>query len=140
MTENRASVAMILLILFYLSIIFIITSLALIALNEFNSILDNKNNYLTLYHLGLNMKQINKIIFQHAFIYFTIPLILVIINGIVGIKIITDFLFVFNKPNILPQVIIVICFRAILYLIYLFITYILGKNFAKKVIKSKYYN
>lgn len=138
--ENRISTATILLILFYLSIIFIITSLALMALNEFNAILDNKNNYLILYNLGLSMKQINKIIFQHVLTYFIIPLILLIVNGIIGIKIITDFLAVFNKPNILPQVIIVISIMLILYLIYLFITYLLGKNFAKNMINSKYYN
>ena len=134
--EILGSTTLILFILLYLSFVFIITSFAILSLHQLNLIIDNKKTYNILTQLGNSNKDNNKIILKQNIIYFTLPIILVIINASIGFYEINIFLRNFNKPNILPGILITVGLFLIVYMIYFIITYLLAKQILKENIKK----
>lgn len=131
--NNKGMTTTILFVGIYLGIVFLISSMAVLALQQLSEASDSIDRYVSLKKLGASKKSINKTIFTQTLIYFTLPVILAFIHSIVGIKVANDFISIYNQPDIGGASIITATIFLIIYAIYFYITYTGYKN----IVKSK---
>ncbi|MCE9676705.1 ABC transporter permease [Paraclostridium bifermentans] len=112
----------------YLGIIFLIASMAVLALQQLSEASDSIDRYKSLKKLSASDKMINKCIFIQTLIYFTLPVGLAFVHSIIGIKVANDFISTFNKPNIGVTSIVTALFFIAIYTGYFYATYIGYKN------------
>ncbi|WP_182200441.1 ABC transporter permease [Paraliobacillus salinarum] len=85
----------------YLGIVFLISSAAILALQQLSEASDNMVRYDTLKKIGVTKAEVNKSIFRQIFIYFMMPLSLAIIHSIFGIIVVNDALAVAGQASVL---------------------------------------
>lgn len=132
--ENKGLTTTTLFIGIYLGIIFLISSMALLALQQLTEVNDSIHRYKSLKKLGVSVKQINGTIFTQVLVYFSLPVCLSIIHSVVGLKVVSNFLQTFNSPNIFIPSIITMIVMLIVYLLYFYATYTTYKNVVKNEI------
>lgn len=85
----------------YLGIIFLISSAAVLALQQLSEASDNAERYTVLKKIGVTKKGINKAIFRQIFIYFMMPLSLAILHSIFGVQVVNKEIMVAGGGNVL---------------------------------------
>ncbi|WP_195263556.1 FtsX-like permease family protein [Clostridium sp. 1001275B_160808_H3] len=130
-TENKSMTTVILFIAIYLGIVFLISSAAILSLQQLSEAADSKERYSSLKRIGASKRMINKTIFKQTIIYFMIPLILAIVHSIVGISVINDFIVLFNKPSIGLSSFVTLFTLVAIYAGYFYATYTGYKNVVK---------
>ena len=133
--SNRGVTTTILFVGIYLGIVFLISSMAVLALQQLSEASDSIDRYISLRRLGVSKKSINKTIFMQTLVYFSIPVFLAFVHSIVGIKVTNTFISLYNQPNIAASSLITAGIFLIMYIIYFNITYIGYKNIVKSKIK-----
>lgn len=133
--SNRGVTTIILFVGIYLGIVFLISSMAVLALQQLSEASDSIDRYISLRRLGVSKKSINKTIFMQTLVYFSIPVVLAFVHSIVGIKVTNTFISLYNQPNIAASSLITAGIFLIMYIIYFNITYIGYKNIVKSKIK-----
>ncbi|WP_040197510.1 ABC transporter permease [Candidatus Soleaferrea massiliensis] len=83
----------------YIGFVFLITSAAVLALQQLSEAADNRQRYLILRKIGVEEKMISQSIFIQIFIYFCIPLFLAIIHSVVGIYVANNVVAIFGKSD-----------------------------------------
>lgn len=122
---------MVLYIGIYIGIVFLITSMAVLALQQLSEASDSIERYKALKRIGANERMINKTIFMQTGIYFSLPVILALIHSVVGIKMMSDTISnVYQLDITLPALMTAFIF-IIVYVGYFFTTYIGYKNIVK---------
>ena len=116
----------------YVGIVFIITCVAVLALQQLSEAADNMKRYKILKNIGVDEKMINKSIFTQTLIYFLMPLTLALVHSVVGIYVSNSVVKIFVSSDIVRQSIIVTALVLLVYGIYFFATYNGAKNMAKK--------
>ncbi|GAA0680983.1 MAG: FtsX-like permease family protein [Clostridium cadaveris] len=116
----------------YVGIVFIITCVAVLALQQLSEAADNMKRYKILKNIGVDEKMINKSIFTQTLIYFLMPLTLALVHSVVGIYVSNSVVKIFGSSDIVRQSIIVTALVLLVYGIYFFATYNGAKNMAKK--------
>lgn len=71
----------------YIGIVFLITSAAVLALQQLSESADNVQRYRLLKKLGAEEKMVNRALFTQIFIYFMMPLALAIVHSVVGLTV-----------------------------------------------------
>ncbi len=130
--EMQATTTMILYIALYIGVIFLISSAAILALQQLSEASDSADRYNSLRRIGAPNKMINKSIFIQTLAYFMLPLILAIVHSIVGISVANDLVSVFGKSSIVESALITMGGIIIIYGAYFIATYIGYKNVVKK--------
>ncbi|WP_040214289.1 FtsX-like permease family protein [Clostridium polynesiense] len=115
----------------YIGIVFLITSAAVLALQQLSEAADNIERYILLRKIGVEEKMINRSIFTQIAIYFMMPLSLAVVHSIVGVKVIIDVVQQFGEMNILSNVISISVFIILIYGSYFLATYLGSKNMLK---------
>ncbi len=124
---------MMLFIAIYLGIVFLITSMAVLALQQLSEASDSIERYKALKRIGANKKMIDKTIFIQTLMYFSLPVILALIHSMVVIKIINDLTsMIINTANFRYSILITVLIFIIVYLEYFYITYAGYKNIVKR--------
>lgn len=123
--ENGFAVIIVFLGLF-LGLIFIISSAAVMALQQLSDASDSLERYKSLRRIGVTEKLINQSIWRQIFIYFMVPLGLAIIHSTVGIIAVSEDLG-FNYQSIIVSLLPL----AIIYGAYFYATYVGVKNIVK---------
>ncbi|MGN7479690.1 ABC transporter permease [Solibacillus silvestris] len=123
--ENGA-IALVVFIGLFLGLIFIITSAAVLALQQLSDASDSLERYKSLKKIGVTENLINKAILSQTLIYFMVPLSLAILHSIIGISAVRE-IFNFDYQSIAVSVL----FLAIVYGGYFYATYIGIKNIVK---------
>lgn len=123
--------AMISYLAIYMGIVFLITSAAVLALQQLSESADNFYRYEMLKKFGVDNNIINKALFTQIGIYFIVPLSLAIIHSIVGLKLASDLVSIFGSGNIEYYILFTFIVLVIIYGGYFIATY----NGAKKMIK-----
>lgn len=116
----------------YIGVIFLITSAAVLALQQLSESADNIERYKLLKKIGVDDKMINKSILTQVGIYFMMPLSLAIVHSIVGLKISSNVVSVVGDENIIKYILITSVILIVIYGGYFVATY----NGAKKMVKS----
>lgn len=115
----------------YLGIVFLISSAAVLALQQLSEASDSLERYNSLKKIGVSEKMINKAILIQNLIYFMVPLALAIIHSIVGITVANKELGI-NTNNILGSSSLMIGLALIvIYGGYFYATYVGFKNIVK---------
>ena len=135
--SNKGMTTIVLFIGIYIGIVFLISSMAVLALQQLSEASDSIDRYKSLKRLGASEKDINKTIFIQTLVYFSLPVILAFIHSVIGIKVANDFVSVYNKPNIMGSSLITAGIFMIVYIIYFYITYSGYKNIVKNKIHIK---
>ena len=116
----------------YLGIVFLIASVAILALKELAESTDNKERYNMLRKLGADEKMINKSLFRQIAIFFMFPLLIAIIHSIFGITFCSYIIETFGNEQLLPSIIMTAIFIVVIYGGYFLITYLYSKNIIKE--------
>ena len=116
----------------YLGIVFLIASVAILALKELTESTDNKERYMMLRKLGADEKMINKSLFRQIAIFFMFPLLVAIIHSIFGITFCSYIISTFGNEQLLPSIIMTAIFIVVIYGGYFLITYLCSKNIIKE--------
>ncbi|WP_061329481.1 FtsX-like permease family protein [Clostridium sporogenes] len=133
-SKSNGITSMMLFIAIYLGLVFLITSMAVLALQQLSEASDSIERYKALKRIGANKKMIDKTIFIQTLAYFSLPVILALIHSMVVIKIINDLTsMIINTANFRYSILITVLIFVIVYLGYFYITYAGYKN----IVKSK---
>ena len=135
--SNKGMTTIVLFIGIYIGIVFLISSMSVLALQQLSEASDSIDRYKSLKRLGASEKDINKTIFIQTLVYFSLPVILAFIHSVIGIKVANDFVSVYNKPDIMGSSLITAGIFMIVYIIYFYITYSGYKNIVKNKIHIK---
>lgn len=112
----------------YLGVIFLITSAAILALQQLSEAADNKYRYDILQKVGADEKLINTALFKQIAIYFMLPLGLACIHSIVGIKVANDAIRDAGRINAIGNIIITAVLIIVIYGSYFLATYFSSKG------------
>lgn len=85
----------------YVGIIFLVSSAAILTLQQLSEASDNLSRYRILKRIGVTQKSIHRVIFQQVFVYFMLPLLLAIIHSGIAISIINQVAIETTKTSIL---------------------------------------
>lgn len=96
---NTGTTAIITFIALYISIVFLITSAAVLSIQQLSKVQDNIESFKLLRKIGVDNTLMKKSIFVETLIYFSMPLILAIVHSIVGISVIHSIIVV-EAPNL----------------------------------------
>lgn len=128
---NKGTTTIVLFLGIYIGIVFLISSMAVLALQQLSEASDSISRYKSLKKLGVNIKSINKTIFVQTLVYFTIPVVLAVVHSVVGIKIANEFISMYNQPDIGSTSLVTSVIFIFVYAIYFYITYSGYKNIVK---------
>ncbi|BDB01976.1 FtsX-like permease family protein [Clostridium botulinum] len=132
-SKSKGITSMMLFISIYLGLVFLITSMAVLALQQLSEASDSIERYKSLKRIGANKKMIDKTIFIQTLMYFSLPVILALIHSMVVIKIVNDFTStIINTANFRYSILITVLIFVIVYLEYFYITYAGYKNIVKR--------
>ena len=120
---NMSNAAMFLYIGLYIGIIFLISSAAVLALNQLSGATESLGRYEILKKLGVSSKMINKSIFIQVFIYFSLPIALALVHSYFGIKVANNVIKIFGDYDIVGTNVIAVVSICVIYAIYFFGTY-----------------
>lgn len=116
----------------YLGLIFLITSAAILALQQLSEAADNRHRYKILQKVGADDKLIKSALFRQIAIYFLLPLALSCIHSMVGIKVANDVIRDSGRLNALNNIIITAVLITIVYGAYFLATYFSSKRIILK--------
>lgn len=112
----------------YIGFIFLLISVAVLALQQLTETSDNIYRYRLLKKLGVDDKEINAVLFKQIGVYFMAPLALAIVYSIFGLREIMKIVLGFLNMPIGTNVFFVILLFVIVYGGYLVITYLSSKR------------
>ncbi|WP_209511034.1 FtsX-like permease family protein [Sedimentibacter acidaminivorans] len=127
----HGSTTMIVFLGVYLGIVFLVSSAAVLALQQLSDISDSLNRYNTLKKIGVTDKLINKAILQQNLIYFMVPLALAIIHSIVGMIVINRIFSAYSSSIIGSSSLMISLALVIIYGGYFYATYVGSKNIVR---------
>lgn len=129
--ENKGMSTIILFIGIYLGIVFLITSMAVLALQQLSEASDSIDRYKALRKIGANNKMISRTIFIQTLVYFSLPVVLALVHSVVGIKVANGIISMFNDVDILGSSMMTALIFMIVYSGYFYATYSGYKNIVK---------
>ena len=126
--ENKGMTTIILFVGIYLGIVFLISSMAVLALQQLSEASDSMDRYVSLKKLGASKKSIIKTIFMQTLIYVSIPILLALLHSIIGIQVANDFIEIYNTPDIGSSSLMTAWILIGVYALYFYTTYQGYKN------------
>lgn len=130
--QNKGMTAMILFITIYLGAIFLLTSAAVLALQQLSEASDSIGRYKSLRKIGVSDIMINKSVFYQTLIYFGAPLSLAIVDSIIGLIFTNKFVSMFGNQNILMPSLLTFGLLMVIYIGYFIATFVSYKNVIKE--------
>lgn len=133
--QSNGMTSTVLFIGIYLGIIFLITSTAVLALQQLSEAGDSLERYKSLRRIGVSEGMIHKAIFKQVSIYFGLPLIVALMHSVVAIKVVNEYLSLFNKPDIGMSALLTVVIMVVVYGGYFVATYVGYRSTVKNGIK-----
>lgn len=128
MDASRGLSTLVLFVAIYLGIVFLISSAAVLALQQLSSCNESIDRYSSLRKIGASKSMINKSIFTQVAVFFMFPLSLAIVHSIVGVRAVNSYLMALETSNQLSSILVTAVIIIIVYGGYLYGTYISYKN------------
>ncbi|HFL3520932.1 TPA: FtsX-like permease family protein [Clostridioides difficile] len=130
--DNNGMTSTILFVGIYLGIVFLISSMAVLALQQLSEASDSIDRYVSLKKLGASKNSISKTIFTQTLMYFSIPVGLALVHSVVGIQVANNFISRLNKPDIEASSLMTVGILMLVYAVYFYTTYQGYKNIVIK--------
>lgn len=115
----------------YLGMVFLITSMAVLALQQLSEASDSIERYRALKRIGANKKMINKAIFIQTLVYFSLPLVLAFIHSLIGIRVVDESINAFGRESMNSSALMTILIFIVAYAGYFYTTYTGYKSIVK---------
>ena len=112
----------------YIAMVFLITSSALLALQQLMESENNKERYQLLKKLGVDSRMVDRALFMQIAIYFIMPLVLALVHALVGIYVANRVIIVFGEINVLSNILLTAVAFVLVYSAYFLGTYLSSKN------------
>lgn len=112
----------------YIGLVFLITSVAVLAIQQLSEAADNAKRYRILRNIGADSKMLNHALCLQILIYFMMPLFLAIIHSIVGLYVANTLVVIFGSSDILLPSILTTAVLILVYGVYFLATYFGSKN------------
>lgn len=112
----------------YIGIIFLLTSSAVLALQQLSESTENIERYDLLRKIGVDNLIINKSLFRQIAIYFMMPLSLAIVHSVVGLIVVSKIVSLLGSSGIMINVVVTAIFIVIIYGGYFVATYLGAKK------------
>lgn len=132
---NRGLSAIILFIAVYLGIVFLLSSAAVLALQQLSQCNESIERYKSLRKIGATKSMINKSIFNQVIIFFILPLAVSIVHSYVGINVVNKYLMALGSGDQLKSILVTALIMLIVYGGYFYATYVAYKNIANNEYK-----
>lgn len=132
LAQSGGSKAIVAFIGIYVGIVFLITSAAVLALQQLSEAADNKHRYAILKKIGADNSLLSKTILKQIAIYFSIPLAVACIHSVVGIKVANEAIRQIGSLNAVLNIIITALAILAVYGAYFIATYIGSKKIILK--------
>ena len=132
--NSKSGTTAVLFIGMYLGLVFLITSMAVLALQQLSEASDSIERYKALRRIGANKKMIDKTIFTQTLIYFSLPVILALVHSIIGVTVVNKEISKFNQIDIRFSALITSLIFVVVYAGYFYTTYTGYKNIVKNSI------
>ena len=130
--NSRATSTVVLYVGLYLGIVFLLSSAAVLALQQLSEASDSIERYKSLRKIGATQKKINKTIFIQTLIYFALPLVLGMIHAVFGIYVVNkDLTSLYGQSDILVSSIMTMMGIIVIYGGYFLTTYVGYKSIIK---------
>lgn len=107
----------------YLGLIFVLTSAAVLSLQQMSEVSDNRQRYLVLKKVGADPRMINGAIFRQTGIYFLLPLSLAAMHSVVGLKVANEAIETLGGVNVAQNIITAAILILLIYGTYFLATY-----------------
>lgn len=118
----------ILFISIYIGIVFLLSSAAVLAIQQLSQCNESIDRYEALKKIGASKKQINRSILLEVLTFFTLPLSLAIVHSIIGIGIVENYINNFGEFNIYGSALLTALIFVVVYGGYFYATYIGYRN------------
>lgn len=126
--QSRGLSTVVLFIAMYLGIVFLLASVAVLALQQLSHCSESLDRYDALRKIGASEKMINKSIFTQVLVFFMLPLSLAIVHSLVGIDVVSRYIKYLGDLNILVSSFFTALIMIIVYGGYFYATYLGYKN------------
>ncbi|WP_066870513.1 FtsX-like permease family protein [Clostridium mediterraneense] len=117
---------------FYIGMIFLIISGAILSIQKLSQVSEDEERYKILRKLGYDKKMINKALVMQIGMYFLIPLAVAIINSVSGLIFSYRVIHLDRARNFTYNIIFAVIFIAIIYGLYFITTFMGAKNIINK--------
>ncbi len=111
-------------LMMYVGIIFMITSAAVLALQQLSEAADNRRRYDTLKRLGVSGRMADGALFRQVLLYFLLPMIVAICHAAVGLTVINNLIGMIGYASMATSLTICAVLLGAIYLAYFAATYI----------------
>jgi putative ABC transport system permease protein len=132
LAQKGGSKAIISFVGIYVGVIFLITSAAVLALQQLSEAADNRQRYAILKKIGADNGLLSLAVFKQTAIYFLIPLFIACIHSFVGIKVANEAILEMGSMNALSNILITAVIVLGVYGAYFLATYIGSRNIVLK--------
>lgn len=122
--QSRGLSTVMLFIAMYLGIVFLLASVAVLALQQLSHCNESLDRYDALRKIGASKSMINKSIFIQVLVFFMLPLSLAIVHSLVGIDVVSRYIKYVGDLNILVSSFFTALIMIIVYGGYFYATYI----------------
>jgi len=116
----------------YVGIVFLITSAAVLALQQLSEAADNRQRYEILKKIGGDDALINRTLFKQIALYFMLPLSLACVHSVVGIKVANDVVRQVGSLNAVRNILLTALLILLVYGAYFLATYLGSKRIMLK--------
>ena len=116
----------------YIGVVFLITSCAVLALQQLSESTDNAFRYKLLRKIGASSKSLSQALFRQIGIYFALPLVVAVCHSVVGIKAISPTIKMLGDLSIFVPALTTAAIIVLVYGGYFIATYFSSKNIIKK--------
>ena len=121
--ENMGSKILVLFIGLYLGVVFLLTSAAVLALQQLSQAADNVTRYRTLARLGVEKGQRSRSVFAQVALAFGLPLVLAVVHAVVGMKAANDVILEVGRVDSVYSSAVTAAFLVLIYGAYFLATY-----------------
>ena len=111
-------------LMLYVGIIFMITSAAVLALQQLSEAADNRRRYQTLKRLGVSGRMADRTLFKQVMMYFLLPMIVAICHAAVGLTVINNVIGLIGYSSMGISLAICAALLGAIYIAYFAATYI----------------
>lgn len=111
-------------LMMYVGIIFMITSAAVLALQQLSEAADNRRRYQTLKRLGVSDRMADSALFKQVLMYFLLPMIVAICHAAVGLTVINNVIGMLGYASMGISLVVCAVLLGAIYLAYFTATYI----------------
>lgn len=121
----------------YMGFVLLITTAAVLAIQQLSNVSDSENRYRVLSRLGCDKAMIGRSLFAQVLIYFLAPMVVALCHSACAIKALQGTLFAAFGVDMLPSIVGALGFIMGIYAIYFLITYFTSRSLVSNAITAK---